>query len=73
MFGVKKFTVRNLTFFIIHIYNKPQIVMFMWLAARYLKFYTVIIYTLKVFKCLLIVEGCFVGRVQPKVQGLTLT
>lgn len=73
MFGVKKFRVKKLTSFIIHIYNNLQIIMFMWLAARYLKFYTFIIYTLKVFKCLLIVEGHFVGRVQPKVQGLTLT
>lgn len=43
MYGVNKFRMEKLTFFIIHIYNKPQIVMFMWLAARYLKFYTFII------------------------------
>lgn len=73
MYGVNKFRVEKLTFFIIHIYNKPQIVIFMWLAASYRKFYTFIIYTLQVFKCLLIVEGHFVGRVQPKIQGLTLT
>lgn len=73
MYGVNKYRVEKTTLFVIHIYNKPQIVMFMWLAASYLEFYTFIIYTLKVFKCLLIVEGHFVGRVQPKVQGLTLT
>lgn len=42
-------------------------------AARYLKFYTFIIYILEKFKWCLIVEGHFVGRVQHKVQRLTLT
>lgn len=45
----------------------------MRLAARYPKFYTFIISTLKEFKCLLIVEGHFIARMQPKVQGLTPT
>lgn len=45
----------------------------MWLATRYLKFCMFIIYTLKVFKWFLFAKGCFVGRVQPEVQGLTWT
>lgn len=49
IYGVSKYREISSLYYS-HIYNKPQIVMSRCLAARYLKFYTFIIYIPEKFK-----------------------